>query len=270
MFNSLIKHKLQMLCKAFLCLGVIFLISSCSPLSGPDITDDEQTSIASLQISTKEEKKSDTFVLSCLSDLISGFDYNLYEDSACTNKTVYNTASYFMYIGNDKYYFSNVKSYDASSKTLLVEVIKNGQMDKDMKNFLFTSTNGSYLTTLKIEGISAVMTGGSVEVYENEFHSTDFKKAWNEKSCSYNKAATLYYIEKTDFTKVKALPDLTDVQYYLLDAEGNYVKTYDEKNYAVKFLQYDIGRSSHTQYLYQITSDDVYYYLGFSSTSKDS
>lgn len=268
MFNSLSMHKASNLCKALLCLGVIFTVTSCSQLS--DLTSQSGATEKSLQIGTSSSSATDVFVLSCLSDLISGFDYNLYEDSACTNKTVYNTASYFMYIGNDKYYFSNVKSYDASSKTLLVEVIKNGQMDKDQKNFIFSSSNGSYLTTLKIEGISAVMTGGSVEVYENEFHSTDFKKAWNEKSSSYNKAATLYYIEKTDFTKVKALPDLTDVQYYLLDAEGNYVKTYDEKNYAVKFLQYDIERSSHTQNLYQITSDDEYYYFGFSSTAKDS
>lgn len=268
MFNFLKMHKAKNLCKALLCLGVIFSVTSCSPLADVKSQDDS-SSTKTLKIGTSQDG-SDVFVLSCLSDLISGFDYNLYEDSSCTNKTVYSTASYFMYIGNDKYYFSNVYEYDESEKTLVVEVIKNGQMDKEQKNFIFSSLNDSYLTTIKITGISSIMNGTSVEVSENEYKSTDYKKAWSEKSSTYNPAGTLYYKLKTDFTKTKALPDLGDTQYYLLNSESNYVKTYDDKTYAVKFTQYNIERKNHTQNLYQITSDDDWYYFGFSETSKDS
>lgn len=268
MFNFLKMHKAKNLCKALLCLGVILSVTSCSPLA--DVSSQNDSSSAKkLQIGTSQDGP-DVFVLSCLSDLISGFDYNLYEDSACTNKTVYDTASYFMYIGNDKYYFSNVCDYNESEKTLVVEVIKNGQMDKDMKNFIFSSLNDSYLTTIKITGISSIMNGTSVEVSENEFKSENLKEAWNKKSTSFKPAGTLYYKKKTDFTNIKALPDLGDKQYYLLDSEQNYVQTYDKKNYVVKFSQYDIERSNHTQNLYQITSDNNYYYFGFSQTSKDS
>ena len=268
MFNSLKMHKAKNLCKALLCLGVIFSVTSCSPLADVKSQDDS-SSTKTLKIGTSQDG-SDVFVLSCLSDLITGYDYNLYEDSSCTNKTVYSTASYFMYIGNDKYYFSNVYEYDESEKTLVVEVIKNGQMDKEQKNFIFSSLNDSYLTTIKITGISSIMNGTSVEVSENEFKSENFKEAWNKKSTSFKPAGTLYYKKKTDFTNIKALPDLGDKQYYLLDSEQNYVQTYDKKNYAVKFSQYDIERSNHTQNLYQITSDNNYYYFGFSQTSKDS
>lgn len=268
MFNFLKMHKAKNLCKTLLCLGVIFSVTSCSPLADVKSQDDS-SSTKTLKIGTSQDGP-DVFVLSCLSDLISGFDYNLYEDSACTNKTVYDTASYFMYIGNDKYYFSNVCDYNESEKTLVVEVIKNGQMDKDMKNFIFSSLNNSYLTTIKITGISSIMNGTSVEVFENEFKSEDFKEAWNNKSENYKPAGTLYYKKKTDFTNIKALPDLGNKQYYLLDSESNYVKTYDDKTYAVKFIQYYIERKNHTQNLYQITSDANYYYFGFSQTSKDS
>lgn len=268
MFNFLKMHKAKNLCKALLCLGVIFSVTSCSPLADVKSQDDS-SSTKTLKIGTSQDG-SDVFVLSCLSDLITGYDYNLYEDSSCTNKTVYSTASYFMYIGNDKYYFSNVHEYDAESKTLTVLVVKNGQMDKDMKNFIFSSLNDSYLTTIKITGISSIMNGTSVEVFENEFKSENFKEAWNKKSTSFKPAGTLYYKKKTDFTNIKALPDLGNKQYYLLDSEQNYVQTYDKKNYVVKFSQYDIERSNHTQNLYQITSDANYYYFGFSQTSKDS
>lgn len=268
MFNFLKMHKAENLCKALLCLGVIFSVTSCSPLADVKSQDDS-SSTKTLKIGTSQDG-SDVFVLSCLSDLITGYDYNLYEDSSCTNKTVYSTASYFMYIGNDKYYFSNVYEYDESEKTLVVEVIKNGQMDKEQKNFIFSSLNDSYLTTIKITGISSIMNGTSVEVSENEFKSENFKEAWNKKSTSFKPAGTLYYKKKTDFTNIKALPDLGDKQYYLLDSEQNYVQTYDKKNYVVKLSQYDIERSNYTQNLYQITSDNNYYYFGFSQTSKDS
>lgn len=267
MFNFLKMHKSGILCSALLCLGVMFSITSCSPLADVSSQNDAEKKL--LKVGSPDEG-SDVFVLSCLSDLISGFDYNLYEDSACTNKTLYNTASYFMYIGNDKYYFSNVYEYNAVEKTLVVEVIKNGQMDKEMKNFIFSSTNNSSLTTLKLTGISAAMNGTSIEVFENEFKTTNYKDAWNKKSADYNSIGTLYYKQKTDFTNAKALPDFGDKQYYLLDGEGNYVKTFDNKDYAVKFTQYDIERKNHSQNLYQITSDNDYYYFGFSVTAKDS
>lgn len=171
------------------------------------------------------------------------------------------------------FYFSNVYDYDAATKTLYVVVVKNGQMNKDLNAFVFSNLNNSYLTVLKICGVASIMTGennAAIEIYENSFNTTDYKIVWNSKTDDYSKLGSVYYKVKKDFTNIIPLPVFEDQTYYLLDAENEYVLTYDKKPYALSFGEYDITRKNHSQNLYQIFSDEKFYYFVFSETGKES
>lgn len=271
--DSCIKNiAVKSFCSACLGLFILAFGSCASPLDNPLSSGSSQKNTGILQIGT--QAADDVFVMTSLNQLIPGFDYNLYSDSACNDKVLYSSASYFLYVGNDKFYFSNKYSYDSKNQILYIETVKNAQFNKDGNAFLFSESNGSKLVTLKITGISSAMTSGNLAVYENAFSSTDYQAAWNQKSAQYNQAGTLYYKLKQDFTSLQQLPQILKGKKFFLtqntSGESEYVKIHDNKFYSLAFEDYNILRQNHSQNLYQITSDSQWYYFGFASTSRES
>lgn len=97
MFNSSLWHKTHLLC-CLLVAASVSLISCGHNAKEPEVPETEKQTLA---IGNASEK--DVFVLTSLNQIIPNFDYNLYSDSACTDKVLYDSASYFMYVGNDKF-----------------------------------------------------------------------------------------------------------------------------------------------------------------------